>query len=133
MKKFISFSTLMTAVLSLGFITACQSTAVAPGGAPAKETLLTQAGFRSFTVTTPKQKQHMSALPQNKVSAVRYKGKKYYAYPMGTGDRVLVGTEAQYNAAMARAQMSGPVFAEETHGPHRVMIQEFSGFGPLGE
>jgi hypothetical protein len=84
-------------------------------------------------VTTPKQQQHMSALPADKVSAVRYKGKKYYVYPTSTRDRILVGTEEQYNAAMARAQMTGPVFQEETHGPHPILIQEFSGFGPLGE
>jgi hypothetical protein len=84
-------------------------------------------------VTTAQQKQHLSKLPAGKVSAVKYQGKKYNVYPTWTGDRVLVGTQAQYNAAMARHQMTGPVFEEETHGPHPVVIQEFSGFGPLGE
>jgi hypothetical protein len=133
MRTLISFTNIILATSLLGVMVACQSTAVTPGGPPAKETLLTQAGFQSYTVTTAKQKQHLSKLPAEKLSAVKYKGKKYYVYPTAAQDRVLVGTDAQYNAAMAKAQMSGPVFAEETHGPHPVLIQEFSGFGPLGE
>jgi hypothetical protein len=135
MKAHLLFTNIFAAIGVMGLICACQTTTTATGSsAPAqKETMLTQAGFKSYTVTTAQQKQHLSKLPAGKVSAVKHKGKKYYVYPAGTGDRVLVGTEAQYNAAMARAQMSGPVFAEETHGPHPVLIQEFSGFGPLGE
>ena len=52
-------------------------------------------------------------------------------------DRVLVGGQAHYNAykqaLVAYGLTTSPTFVEETHGPHRILIQEFDGFGPLGE
>jgi hypothetical protein len=137
MKRMISFMNLVLAMLLVGLITACQSTAVAPGGAPAKETLLLQSGFRPFTVTTAKQQQRVSALPAGKVSTVGYRGKLYYVYPTATKNRILVGNQTQYNAykqaVVAYGVTTSPTFVEDTHGPHRILIQEFDGFGPLGE
>jgi len=133
----ISFVNLVLAMLLVGLIVACQSTAVAPGGAPAKETLLLQSGFRPFTVTTPKQQQRVSALPAGRVSTVGYRGQLYYVYPTSTKDRILVGNQTQYNAykqaLVAYGVTTIPDFVEETHGPHRILIQQFDGFGPLGE
>jgi len=133
----ISFVNLVLAMLLVGLIVACQSTAVAPGGAPAKETLLLQSGFRPFTVTTPKQQQRVSALPAGKVSTVGYRGQLYYVYPTSTKDRILVGNQTQYHAykqaLVAYGVTTSPDFVEETHGPHRILIQQFDGFGPLGE
>jgi len=133
----ISFMNLVLAMLLVGLMTACQSLAVAPGGAPAKETLLLQSGFRRFTVTTPKQKQRVNALPAGKVSTVGYRGKLYYVYPTATKDRILVGNQTQYNAykqaLVAYGVTTSPSFVEDTHGPHRVLVQQFDGFGPLGE
>jgi len=133
----ISFVNLVLAMLLVGLIVACQSTAVAPGGAPAKETLLLQSGFRPFTVTTPKQQQRVSALPAGRVSTVGYRGQLYYVYPTSTKDRILVGNQTQYHAykqaLVAYGVTTSPDFVEETHGPHRILIQQFDGFGPLGE
>ena len=104
---------------------------------PAKETLLLQSGFRPFTVTTPKQQQRVSALPVGNVSTVGYKGKLYYVYPTATKGRILVGNQTQYNAykqaLVAYGVTTSPSFVEDTHGPHRILVQEFDGFGPLGE
>lgn len=137
MKRMISCMNLVLAMLLVSLMTACQSTAVAPGGAPAKETLLLQSGFRPFTVTTPKQQQRVNALPAGKVSTVGYRGKLYYVYPTATKDRILVGNQTQYNAykqaLVAYGVTTSPAFVEETHGPHRILIQQFDGFGPLGE
>ena len=110
---------------------------------PQNEQLLTQAGFVVKTATTPKQQQQLAALPGNHVSAVKYKGKLYYAYPAGSGNQVYVGRQKQYNAykqllQAQRAQMaqasaaSQPTLVEETAGPNHIMIEEFDGFGPLG-
>ena len=57
-------------------------------------------------------------------------------YPTATKDRVLVGNQPQFNAykqslQAQRNQLIGPVFEEETHGPHPIQVQEFDGFGPL--
>jgi len=135
MKTIILSSNLV--IVLLGVMTACQSTVVAPGGTPQKETLLLQSGFRPLAVTTPKQQQRVSALPADKVSTVGYKGKMYYVYPTATKDRILVGNQTQYNAykqaLVAYGLTTSPSFVEETHGPHRILIQEFDGFGPLGE
>jgi len=78
-------------------------------------------------------------MPEGKVSAVKFKGRTYYVYPTGTKDRILVGNQAQFNAykqslQAQRNQLTGPVFEEEEiHGPHPIQVQEFDGFGPLGE
>jgi hypothetical protein len=137
MKTTISFSDLIAALFLLGLMTGCQTTAVGPGGTPQKEKLLMQIGFRPFTVSTRKQQQRVSALPAGKVSTVGYRAKLYYVYPTATKDRILVGNQTQYNAykqgLVAYGVTTSPDFVQDTHGPHRILVQEFSGFGPLGE
>ena len=132
-----TFTNFIFAMLLFGTIAACQSTAVGPSVASQKEQLLVQSGFRAKTVTTPEQQHRVSALPPGKVSTVGYKGKTYYAYPTATKDRILVGNQTQYNAykqaVVAYGLTTSPDFVQDTHGPHRILIQEFNGFGPLGE
>ena len=128
---------IVLAMLLLDLMAACQSTAVGASGAWQKERLLVQSGFKAKTVTTPKQQQRVSALPAGEVSLVGYKGESYYVYPTATNDRILVGDKAQYNAykqaVVAYGLTTSPTFVQDTHGPHRVLIQQFDGFGPLGE
>ena len=135
MKRLLSF---IIAIEVLGLITACQTASTGAGTASQKETLLLQAGFKSKTVTTPKQQERVSALPEGKVSAVKYKGRTYYVYPTAAKDRILCGTQAQFDAykqalQAQRAKLTGPVFEEEIHGPHPIQAQEFDRFGSLGE
>jgi hypothetical protein len=44
---------------------------------------------------------------------------------------------AHYNAykqaLVAYGVTTSPDFVQDTHGPHRILVQEFNGFGPLGE
>ncbi|PYL68262.1 MAG: hypothetical protein DMF20_01355 [Verrucomicrobia bacterium] len=137
MKKTLLVTNILVAVLSLGLMLGCQSTAVGPSRASQKENLLVRAGFKAKAVTTPKQQQRVSALPVGKVSTVSYKGKLYYVYPTATKDRILVGDQAEYNAykqsVVAYGLTTSPDFVDVTHGPHPVLIQQFDGFGPLGE
>ena len=138
MKTAFSFTNLAVVVLSLmSLVTACQSTPVGSGTAPQKESLLVQAGFRAKTVTTPKQQERVSALPPGKISTVGYNGNLYYVYPTATKNRILVGNQTQYNAykqaVVAHGLTTSPSFVQDTHGQHRVLIQQFDGFGPLGE
>ena len=132
-----SFTNFILAMLLFGLIAACQSTVVGPSVASQKEQLLVQSGFRAKTVTTPEQQQRVSGLPPGKVSTVGYKGKTYYVYPTATKDGILVGNQTQYNAykqaVVAYGLTTSPDFVQGTHGPHRTLIQEFNGFGPLGE
>ena len=137
MKKTLLVTNILVAVLSLGLMLGCQSTAVGPSGTSQKEDLLARAGFKAKTVTTPKQQERVSALSVGKVSTVSYKGKLYYVYPTATKDRILVGDQAEYNAykqsVVAYGLTTSPDFVDVTHGPHPVLIQQFDGFGPLGE
>jgi hypothetical protein len=137
MKNTFLFTKIFAVILSLGLMWGCESTAVGPSTASQEENLLVRAGFKAKSVTTPKQQQRVSALPAGKVSTVGYGGKLYYVYPTATKDRILVGNQAQYNtykqSLVAYGLTTSPDFVEETHGPHRILIQEFDGFGPLGE
>jgi hypothetical protein len=135
MKRLLSF---VIAIEVLGLITACQTASTGANTASQKVTLLLQAGFKSKTVTTPKQQERVSALPEGKVSAVKYKGRTYYVYPTATRDRILYGNQAQFDAykqslQAQSAQLTGPIFEEELHGPHPIRVQEFDGFGPMAE
>ena len=135
--KTLSSRTNVFVTLLLGLITACQSAAAAPSGDWQKEKLLVQSGFKAKTVTTPKQQERVSALPAGKVSTVGYNAKLYYVYPTATKDRILVGNQTAYNAykqsVFAYGLTTSPSFVQETHGPHRILIQQFDGFGPLGD
>jgi hypothetical protein len=121
----------------LGLIAACQSTSVGPNAGPRKEQLLVQSGFRPKTVTTPEQQHRVKELQQDQVSEVGYKGQMYYVYPTAARDRILVGNKVQYNAykqaVVAYGLTTSPDFVQDTHGQQRILIQHFSGFGPLGE
>jgi len=137
MKKTLLFTNIFVGILSLGLMWGCQSTAVGPSAESQKENLLVRAGFKAKTVTTPKQQQRVSSLPPGQVSTVTYKGKLYYVYPTATKDRILVGNQTQYNvykqSVVAYGLTTSPTFVDVTHGPHRILIQQFDGFGPLGE
>ncbi len=111
-----------------------------------KEMLLTEAGFRTHTVTTPAQIQQVSQLAANKVTAVKQNGKLWYVYPSGKRDQIYAGNQAQFNAykrglqgyrtnvqAQQSAEMSAgsPTWVGETAGPDHIGIETFNGFEPL--
>src|SRR5881392_48914 len=139
MKKLITVTTIVSTVAALALIAACQTTSTSQSG-PQKEPLLAQTGFKTITVTTPKQQQAVSGLAQGRGSAVNYNGKLYYVYPTGTKDRIYVGRQKQFNAykqALAaqqgQQQMAGtPTMTYETAGPNHIEVDQFNGFGPMG-
>ncbi len=155
MKKPLKLTSIASTVAVLALIAACQTTGTSQSAVAQKEALLTQAGFKSKTVTTPKQQQQVSQLAVDRVSAVKYQGKVYYVFPTGNKSQILVGTQAQFNAykkALQAQQASqahasqtaqqqqqqqqqmlqgSPVWAGETAGPRHVDVEVFDGFGPL--
>src|SRR5881275_1882088 len=148
MKKLFTLTRLIIGMTVLALIAACQTVATNQGelASSKKEFLLAQAGFKTKTVTTPKQQQQVSLLAVDKVSAVKYKGKLYYVFPTGKKDQILVGKQAQFNAykqALQAQQPSqktqqqqqmlqgSPVWVGETAGPRHITVEEFDGFGPL--
>jgi hypothetical protein len=149
MKKLLTLTNIAGAMVALAVMPACQTTGTSQSAVAQKEALLTQAGFRSKTVTTPKQQQQVSQLAVDRVSAVKYQGKVYYVFPTGNKSQILVGTQTQFNAykrALAAQQASqasqttqqqqqmlqgSPVFTGETAGPRHIQVEVFDGFGPL--
>jgi crotonobetainyl-CoA:carnitine CoA-transferase CaiB-like acyl-CoA transferase len=150
MKKLLILTNIVTAIVALALITACETTGTGQSVSAQKEALLAQSGFKTITVTTPTQQQAVSGLTQGRVSAVKYNGKLYYVYPTATKDRIYVGKQKQFTAykqALAGQKASHPSMAQlgqqqmagqsleptlETAGPHNVEIQQFGGFGPMG-
>jgi hypothetical protein len=149
MKKLLTTLTgIVSAMAILALVAACQTVATnqAELTTSKKEVLLAQAGFKAKTVTTPKQQQQLSLLAVDKVSAVKYHGKRYYVYPTAKKDQILVGNQAQFDAykqalkatqanqqTQQNAQMAAgsPVWVGETAGPRHITVEEFDGFGPL--
>src|SRR5438876_2913445 len=153
MKKLFALSKILGVIAIAYTIAACSTTGSNASSTVQKETLLTQAGFWSKTVTTPKQQQRLAQLPPNVVSAVKYQGNLYYVYPTATKDHILIGKQAQYDAykqalqakitnqkAKQASELSqqeqqmlngSPVWSGETAGPHHIQVQVYDGFGPL--
>ena len=142
MKKLLALTTIASATAILALVAGCQTVATNSSeiAASKKQNLLTQAGFKFITVTTPKQQQAVSQLAQGRVSAVKYNGKLYYVFPTTKKDQIFVGRQKQYNAykqvleaQQGQQQMAGtPVFTTETAGPNHIEVQQFDGFGPMG-
>jgi hypothetical protein len=147
MKKVLTVTSIVSIGAVLALMPACQTTGTSQAS-PQKEALLAQSGFKTITVTTPKQQQAVSGLAEGRVSAVKYNGKLYYVYPTSQKDRFYVGKQKQFNAyktALAASQPASqpaqpgqqlinpaPTMTYEGAGPHHVEVQQFNGFGPMG-
>ena len=77
MKKLLILTNIAAAMVALALITACETTGTGQSATAKNEGLLAQSGFKTVAVTTPKQQQAVSKLPQGTVSPVKYKGKTY--------------------------------------------------------
>ena len=150
MKKLLTLTGIAGIGAVLALLAACETTGSGQAVVQ-KESLLSQSGFKTVTVTTPKQQQAVSGLTQGRVSAVKYNGKLYYVYPTAQKDRIYVGRQKQFTAykqALAAQQPSQPASMAqqgqqqmagqslmptlETAGPHNVEVEQFGGFGPMG-
>jgi hypothetical protein len=154
MKNLLTLTNMTIVLVALALITACETTGTGQSVSAQKEALLAQSGFKTITVTTPKQQQAVAGLTMGKVSAVKYNGKLYYVYPTATKDRIYVGRQKQFNAykqalagaaaqhpashpsmaQMGEAQMAGQSLDPtlEGAGPEHIEVQQFGGFGPMG-
>jgi hypothetical protein len=151
MKKLLTLTGIAGIGTVLALLAACQTTGTGSVVAQ-KESLLSQSGFKTITVTDPKQQEAVSGLAQGRVSAVKYNGKLYYVFPTATKDKIYVGRQKQFNAykqALAAQQASQPASQQaqpgqgqmagqslmptlETAGPNHIEVQQFGGFGPMG-
>ena len=142
MRRLFTLTNIAGAIAALALMPACQTTGTSQSAAARNEALLTQSGFKTIPVTTPRQQAAVSKLPQGTVSAVKHQGKTYYVYPSAANDKVYVGKQTHVNAAkqLAAQQTQAaqqsmnppPTMTFQGHGPHQVVAEEFDGFGPMG-
>ena len=91
-KKFIStFSILIAAAGALSFLSSC-----AEMEATNTKSLLSSAGFRAVTPTTPLQKEVYAKMQANHVQKISMKGKTIYAYKDEGAGVAYIGHEAEY-------------------------------------
>ena len=128
-------------MVALALITACETTGTGQSATAQNEAILAKSGFKTVAVTTPKQQQAVSKLPQGTVSPVKYQGKTYYVYPTAAKDKIYVGKQQHFNtykqnlmAQQGQQQMAGQSLMPtlETAGPNNIEVQQFGGFGPMG-
>ena len=73
-----------------------------PGAGPVSsaaaqtESLLTSAGFRTRTPSTPRQQQHFRTLTPDKMMTVHRNGNTYYVYADPVQNRLYIGNQAQF-------------------------------------
>ena len=111
MKKLLILTNIASIGAVLALISASEATATSGSEISRKEALLTQAGFKVITATTPKQKEALNGLAQGRCSAVKYNGKLFYVFPTATKDKFYVGKQAHFNKykkAIAAQQGSQP-------------------------
>jgi len=152
MKKLLTLTSIVSTGALLILMAACQTTGTSQSVVAQKEALLAQSGFKTITVTNPKQQQAIAGLAQGRCSAVHYNGKLFYVFPTATKDKIYVGKQKQYNAyknALAAQKASQPASQQgqpgqqliagqsleptlETAGPNHIEVQQFGGFGPMG-
>jgi hypothetical protein len=140
MKRLLILTNIVTAIVALALMTACETTGTGQSATAQNEAILAKSGFKTVAITTPKQQQAVSKLPQGTVSPVKYQGKTYYVYPTATKNQIYVGKQAHVNAAkqayaaqQAQSSMNPPpTMTFQGHGQHGVVAEEFDGFGPMG-
>lgn len=71
------------------------------------ERLLATAGFKTVPASSVPQLKRLPALPQGEVTAVTQTGRTWFVYPDSAGQRLYVGTQAQYDAFVRLRSQSG--------------------------
>jgi len=61
-----------------------------------KENLLIAAGFQVIAPKTAAQQQLLNSLPADKVTPIRYAGKRYYVFPDAAHNQAYVGRPTEY-------------------------------------
>lgn len=78
----------------LAVVAACATTAATPQ----VENMLSAAGFKIITASTPQQQNHLRTLTAGKISVVQRNGKTCYVYPDMAHNQIYVGKPSQYRA-----------------------------------
>lgn len=90
-RPFSTIAILITGATAVSFLTSC-----AEMEANNTKSLLSAAGFRTVTPTTPLQKEVYAKMAANHVQRISMKGKTIYAYKDESAGIAYVGREAEY-------------------------------------
>ena len=98
MKHLFSPLSILGALAFLALAVGCATTGTGPlsSAAARTESLLTSAGFKTKTPSTPRQQQHFKTLTPNKIMTVHRNGKTYYVYADPVQNQLYVGNPAQF-------------------------------------
>jgi hypothetical protein len=100
----------ITSLLALGLIAAALIVTAGCATSKPKSTasLLTEAGFKTVSATTPQQHQQLETLTAGQVSPVKRNGQIYYVYPERAQQQLFVGQETEYRKyqKLVREQMA---------------------------
>jgi hypothetical protein len=98
-----------------------------------KESLMSAAGFRTRTPTTPKQIAIFQSLKPYKMHRAVVKGQVLYAYADPSKDMIYVGTQKEYNAYKAlNLQQNIAEEQEMTASMNEEAAMDWGDWGPWG-
>jgi len=88
----------MAVMALLALAVGCTTPGASPlsSGAAQTESLLTSAGFKTKTPSTPRQQQHFKTLTPNKIMTVHRNGRTYYVYADPVQNQLYIGNQAQF-------------------------------------
>jgi hypothetical protein len=94
-----------------------------------QEKLLSEAGFRTRSVSSPEGQQHLKTLTPGKITPVTRSGKTYYVFPDSSQNRVYVGDQAHYQKyrqlrsqqKLADEEIAARVNTEEDQMLHKML------------
>jgi hypothetical protein len=88
MKRLLNPMKFMAALALLAFAVGCATMQ--------KEHLLSEAGFKPITPSTPTQQQHLKTLTPGKITSVERGGKTYFVLADPAHNQLYVGSQAEY-------------------------------------
>lgn len=105
-------------------LTALAGCASSPDAPPLPDTArLVAAGFKIVEAKSPDDRMHIKAMAPGRVTELQNTGRHFYVYPDPNGDRVYVGTPAEYQAYLGKdpgyAAALGRLQAQDLHSYNR--------------
>jgi hypothetical protein len=96
-----------------------------------KENLLIAAGFQVIAPKTAAQQQLLNSLPPDKVTPIRYAGKRYYVFPDAAHNQAYVGGPSQYQS-YRQLRLANQLSNENLEAAEMNQMASMGGWGGAG-
>ena len=96
-----------------------------------KENLLIAAGFQVIAPKTAAQQQLLNSLPADKVTPIRYAGKRYYVFPDAAHNQAYVGGPSQYQS-YRQLRLANQLSNENLEAAEMNQMASMGGWGAWG-